>query len=258
MELLLKLKQYYRYRRNWKKFQSRRAKGGIYKNALQQLEFYLQFISKGDLVFDIGANIGEKTEIFLQLGAKVIAVEPQESCWRVLNRRFNGQDVTVITSAISYSDGERTLFVDKSPTISSISNDWIDAVKKSGRFSSHKWAYKLTVPTSTLDALMDKYGEPAFCKIDVEGAEFDVLQGLSRPIKAISFEFVSECPSSSLNCIDYLSELGKAKFNYYLGEARSFALPDWVDYREIKTVLTMMNKDISNFGDIYVRFGDCK
>ncbi|MCK4784435.1 MAG: FkbM family methyltransferase [Desulfobacteraceae bacterium] len=36
--------------------------------------------------------------------------------------------------------------------------------------------------------------EPAFCKIDVEGDEFDVLQGLSRPIKAISFEFVSECP----------------------------------------------------------------
>ncbi|MCH8120521.1 MAG: FkbM family methyltransferase, partial [Planctomycetes bacterium] len=180
--------------------------------------------------------------------------EPQESCWRVLNRRFNGQDVTVITSAISDSDGERTLFVDKSTTISSISNDWIHAVKKSGRFSSHKWAYKLSVPTSTLDALIDKYGEPAFCKIDVEGAEFDVLQGLSRPIKAISFEFVSECPSSSLNCIEYLSELGKAKFNYYLGEARSFALPAWVDYREIKTVLTTMNKDISNFGDIYVRF----
>ena len=50
MEIYSKLKQYYRYRRNWKKFNSRQAKGGMYKNASEQLDFYSQFIKKGDLV----------------------------------------------------------------------------------------------------------------------------------------------------------------------------------------------------------------
>src|SRR5437016_2352920 len=37
---------------------------------------YAGFVSPGDLVFDVGANIGENTSIFLDLGAEVIAVEP--------------------------------------------------------------------------------------------------------------------------------------------------------------------------------------
>lgn len=253
MQIYIKIKQYYRYLRNWKKFRSRKATGQIGNNTSKQLDFYSQFINTGNLVFDIGANVGDKTDLFLKLGAKVVAVEPQESCWRVLKRRFN-KNVYIEPVALAGKRGSETLFVDSSTTISSVSKDWIKAVKQSGRFSSHKWAYKLPVQTTTLDNLIDKYGQPAFCKIDVEGAEFDVLQGLSRPIKVISFEFVSERIEPSLDCIDYLSNLGKTEFNYYLGDVTSFALPSWVNANEMKTILTLMNKDIENYGDIYVRF----
>ena len=75
MPVYSRLKQYYRYRRNWRKFKSRKAKGALYKNALQQLDFYSQFIKGDDLVFDVGANVGNKTDLFLQLGAKAVAVE---------------------------------------------------------------------------------------------------------------------------------------------------------------------------------------
>lgn len=260
MTILTKIRQYYRYRRNLKKFNSRVAKGGKYKNLQEQLNFYKQFISTGDLVYDIGANTGEKTDIFLRLGAKVVAVEPQESCWRVIKQRFhNKQDIFIEPIVLSESEGYKTLYVDKSPTISSISTDWIKAVKESGRFSdSHKWSYNIQVKSSTLDDLMKKYGKPVFCKIDVEGAEFEVLQGLSQPINTISLEFIPERIEFSLRCIDYLDKLGIAEYNYCIGDSMSFALPSWVKSSQMKTVLTQMAKRLDNFGDIYAHFTNHK
>jgi predicted RNA methylase len=43
-------------------------------------EFYSQFVSSGDLVFDVGANVGNRSKIFSRLGARVIAFEPQPAC----------------------------------------------------------------------------------------------------------------------------------------------------------------------------------
>lgn len=255
MMIYSKIKQYYRYRRNWKKLQSRQSKISKSQHLANELDFYSHLIKENDLCFDIGANIGHKTSLFLQLGVKVIAVEPQESCWRVLKRRFKKENnVIVETVAIADKNGQKTLFVDKSTTISSISKGWISAVKSSGRFSSHKWSDTLSVKASTLDDLIEKYGKPAFCKIDVEGYEFEVLKGLSQPLNVISFEFVAERVEPSLKCIDLLSQLGQAKYNYYLGEAMSFASPNWIGPEEMKSVLTKMQKVLENYGDIYVRF----
>jgi len=44
------------------------------------VQFYAQFIHPGDLCFDIGAHTGERARIFLELGARVVCVEPQRSC----------------------------------------------------------------------------------------------------------------------------------------------------------------------------------
>lgn len=248
------IKQYYRYLRNWKKFRSRQAREETCKNSAQQLQFYSQFIKQSDLCFDIGANIGDKTSLFIELGARVVAIEPQENCWRILKRRLKNYDVTVETVALADKEGTQTLFVDKSHTLATLSQNWIATVKQSGRFSGHKWPDKLTVQTTTLDELIEKHGSPAYCKIDVEGFEFDVLQGLSQPIKTISLEFVPERVKASLKCINYLDKLGKAEFNYCLNDSNSFALTNWVDSDRMKTILKEMNKNIENFGDFYVRF----
>ncbi len=251
MQIYSKLKQYYRYLRNLKKLRSRKYN---VRNCGQEVEFYSQFIKPNELCFDIGANVGDKSEVFLKTGAKVVAVEPQESCWRILKHRFRNHNLFIEAKAVADKEGESILFVDRSPTISSMSKDWISAVKKSGRFSTHKWAYKITVKTTTLDALIEKYGRPVFCKIDVEGAEWEALKGLSQPLKLISFEFVSERIQAALSCINYLSKLGATEFNYCQGDNVSFALPNWVSHSQMRSVLTTMNKDIYNFGDIYVRF----
>jgi len=251
MMIYSKIKQYYHYHRIWRKLQARINKD---QHLSEPLDFYSQFIEKGSLCFDIGANIGDKTELFVRLGAKVVAVEPQQSCRRVLKRRFKDDDVTIESVALAEKNGSRQMYVDRSHTLATISEDWISTVKKSGRFSGHKWPDKLTVQTTTLDELIEKHGSPAYCKIDVEGSEFDVLQGLSQPIKTISLEFVPESVKASLKCINYLDKLGKAEFNYCLNDSNSFALTNWVDSDRMKAILKEMNKDIENYGDFYVRF----
>jgi FkbM family methyltransferase len=247
------LRQFYKYHKSWRKHKRRQARGRQVPD--KQLKFYSQFIRENDLCFDVGANVGDKTEIFLKLGAAVVAVEPQESCWRVLKRRFKNSDkVYVINKALDKSPGSREIFVDRSPTISSMSSEWIDSVKNSGRFSGHRWNSKLEVETTTLDVLVEQFGSPAFCKIDVEGFEFEVLQGLSQPVAVLSLEFIPEYLGPVLDCIEYLSKLGDAKFNYSLADQGDFVIPEWGNADDMVKVLSALAQKSSAQGDVYARF----
>src|SRR5882757_6502898 len=58
-----------------------------------QLNFYSQLIKPNQLCFDIGANVGLKTNLFLQLKAKVISVEPQQNCIDLLNEKYGDKAV---------------------------------------------------------------------------------------------------------------------------------------------------------------------
>ena len=62
------------------------------KRLKKRITFYSQFIKKGNLCFDIGANVGNRAEVFLEIGAKVIAVEPQSKCVKVLNEKFGNNE----------------------------------------------------------------------------------------------------------------------------------------------------------------------
>lgn len=257
--MLTQVRQYYRYLRNLKKLNSRKPSAKSRLHQENQIGFYSQFVKKGDLCFDVGANVGDKTEILVALGARVVAVEPQESCWRILKRRFSNIDgVYVINKAMDKTVGWKEIFIDRSPTISSMSAEWIESVKRSGRFSKHDWNYKVPVETTTLDALIEQFGNPVFCKIDVEGFEFEVLQGVSQPISVVSFEFIPEFLEPVLACVAYLSKLGRAEFNYSLLDSMAFALPGWINADEIANALHALQNQSAIQGDIYVRFCDHK
>ena len=98
--------------------------------------FYRKFIVDGDLCFDIGANIGNRTRIFLSLGAKVVAVEPQKECAKFLELRF-GKKINLVKCALGKSDGEGVMFISETSEISSLSKDWISEVSKT-RFKGKK------------------------------------------------------------------------------------------------------------------------
>lgn len=221
----------------------------------EMLGFYSQFMSAGDVCFDVGANIGNRTKIFLKLGAKVVAVEPQEECLRVLKAVYKrNKCLIIIQKALGASEGEAELVISSANTISSLSQDWIEAVKRSGRFTNNSWEKKQVINMTTLDSLIATYGTPSFIKIDVEGFEYQVIQGLSQPVRTISLEFTPEFIESTFKCIDYLQSIGNICLNYSIGETSQLALDKWVNAQEMKGILTSYKDDIRLFGDVYVQF----
>ena len=67
---------------------------------------FSRFIQPGDLVLDIGANVGKLTAVFMSLGARVVAVEPQPACVTTLKRRFGTQpQVTIIPGGVAEKVG---------------------------------------------------------------------------------------------------------------------------------------------------------
>jgi FkbM family methyltransferase len=230
-------------------------------NRKKLIKFYSQFITKDDLCFDIGANIGSRTEVFLRLGAKVVSVEPQNNCMKKLRQKYSSnKQVSLIHQAVSDFVGEEEIMISNAHTVSSMSPEWIDSLKASDMFfvstSAFQWQKSAKVKVTTLDKIIQEYGKPSFCKIDVEGYEYKVLKGLSKPIGTISFEFTptKEFIDSAMDTVKHLASIGEVKFNYSLGESMTLALENWVTTEEISKILPTLSQKTSFCGDIYAKF----
>lgn len=174
-----------------------------------ELYDYIYDDIRGKLVFDIGSNIGQMVKRFVNVNAKVIAVEPQSE----LTSHENYKGVhTVKHAAVCDKIGETIFYkCNNDPTVSSCLENWktVDSIRtlssKIIRKKPQKWT-KITVPTTTLDALIEEFGKPKYIKIDVEGYEDKVLEGLSHKIDLISFEFIGGVTDKAIKCIDILEE----------------------------------------------------
>lgn len=238
-----------------KLFKDKYFENPVHKNYRERLlGFYSQFINKGDFCFDIGASYGNRTDTFLKLGAKVLAIEPQKNEHNFLKRKF-GDKIILIRKAVGSVCETKKMFLNEHSALSSLSEEWISKVKDSNRFKNLNWDKSIDVEVITLDYLIDIYGRPDFCKIDVEGYELEVIKGLSKPIKLLSFEFtIPEFTDRAIECINHLSSLGKIICNYSKGESLELGLEEWVDSKNFLELLKIFpSKDIID-GDIYVRF----
>jgi FkbM family methyltransferase len=215
---------------------------------------YAPFIRPGDLCFDIGAHLGDRVRAWSRLGARVIALEPHPGMMGWLRRWYGHQpNVILIEEAVGAQAGNTTLWISRlTPSVSTISTEWLTTVQQNRRFAGVRWDEQMPITVTTLDALIAHYGKPAFCKIDVEGAELEVLQGLSQALPALSFEYIPAKIDTALGCIRRLDQLGDYEYNWRVSEFPRWRSPVWLSSAEMSTTLAHMTRD-DNSGDVYAR-----
>jgi FkbM family methyltransferase len=235
---------------------------GIYRGwrgsmrAREMDALYRRFVKRGDLVFDIGAHIGDRVASFRRIGARVVAVEPQPAFAtaigmlyqnRMLHRR--GTTVMIERKAVGRHSGEVRLMVNiDNPTVTTASNAFIDAAQDAPGWQGQHWDKSIRVPMTTLDALIEEYGAPSFIKIDVEGYEEEALMGLTQPVAALSFEFTTIQREVARACVTRCAALGMTLFNAAIGESQQIG--DWRTAEKMHRWLDELPHD-ANSGDVY-------
>jgi len=220
------------------------------RDAMERL--YRRFVKPGDLVFDVGAHVGDRVAAFRRLGARVVAVEPQPAL-RTTLKWLHGRDraVTIEPLALGREEGSVELMLNlDNPTVSTASPEFVRAAAGARGWEGQTWTRTTTVAMTTLDALIARHGMPAFIKIDVEGFEAEVLAGLSRPVAALSFEFTTIQRKVARAAIDRCVALGYASFNAALGESHTLVHEPWLTAPQMAYWLAAL-PHAANSGDVY-------
>ena len=146
---------------------------------------YSRFVNPGDLVFDIGAHVGDRVAVFRRFGARVVAVEPQPALIRTLKLLY-GRDRALAIEPVAVGRRAGTLELKlnvDNPTVSTASEAFREAADGASGWEGQAWTRTIRVPVTTLDALFTRHGTPAFIKIDVEGSEADARGGMHRALR---------------------------------------------------------------------------
>jgi FkbM family methyltransferase len=219
----------------------------------KELEFYRSLLNgfrPGDLIFDVGANVGDKTNVFLRIGARVVSIDPDEANQEVLRGKFlryrlSPKPVVIVGKAISDTLTTETMWIDgPGSAVNTLSQKWAETLKtKKDNFAyanfGLEFAQHRSVETTTLDDLILTHGQPFFVKIDVEGYETKVIRGLKHPVPFLSFETnLPEFRQEGIECVELLDNLDtNGTFNYSADLLKGMSLKKWLGAEEFSRVL---------------------
>jgi FkbM family methyltransferase len=218
----------------------------------KELDFYRSFLNgfrKDDLIFDVGANDGTKTDIFLRLGARVVSIDPDEVNQGILRDKFQRYRLTpkrvvIVGKALSDKSAVETMWIDgPGSAVNTLSQKWAETLKTNKDKFEHThfgldFSRRKTVETTTLEDLILAHGLPVFVKIDVEGYEASVIRGLKHSVPFLSFEVnLPEFRQEGLECVRLLGDLeADGRFNYAADLQRG-TLGKWLEVKEFSSVI---------------------
>ncbi len=215
---------------------------------------YRGFVQPNDLVFDIGAHVGNHVRALSALGCRVLAVEPQPDFARVLRLLFgDASKITVLETAVSEQTGRAILSIsDRTPTVTSLASDWRHARAADVEFSQVRWNRTTEIDVTTIDALIARFGVPAFIKLDVEGSEPAAIRGLTHQVPAIAFEYLPQAVDRVAACVQQLDRLGAYVYNWSPGESYRFMSSAWLSGPQLLHALAQAAAQRRS-GDVYAR-----
>lgn len=213
------------------------------------IALYKSLMPRDSLCFDVGANIGEKSEAMLKAGMRVIAFEPNlRVIPELLARCSHYPNWRLITAGVHSQPDLLTFFARRSHGQSGFHQQWETSSVLGESY----------VPAIPLDYAIKSTTAPAYIKIDVEGWEHEVLKGLSTPIRTLSFEFHLHADQieATRKCLQRLSEISTAyEVNVTPAEQATFLWPDWRPIAETLDWFPGNLRDVLNrpYGDLFIR-----
>jgi len=134
-----------------------------------------QYLNNSDIFVDVGANVGYYTCMAMAMGKYVISIEPlfRNLEYLYVNLKANGwqDNIEIYPVGLSSKPGLATLYGIEQAA--SLIQDWAGTSTK-----------QRTIPLTTLDIILNErfYGKKILIKVDVEGAEYDILKGAERAL----------------------------------------------------------------------------
>jgi FkbM family methyltransferase len=159
-----------------------------------------------DLIFDIGVCNGDDSAYYLHKGYRVVGVEANPAAVEQLQERFRSEidsgRYTLVAAGIAAGSGQSDFWVcDDRPDWSSF-----DRLVASRNGARH---HRVPVTTLRFRSLLERFGTPFYCKIDVEGNDHFCLEEIDR---STAPAFISVEASDGEREIRRLAEIGYTKF----------------------------------------------
>jgi FkbM family methyltransferase len=219
----------------------------------QEERFYRELLAgfrRNDIIFDIGANEGSKTDIFLRLGARVVAAEPDAACQEMIRDRFlryrlKARPVTLLGEAVSEKVGVEKMWIDgPGSAVNTLNRKWADHLTETKEHFRHghcglEFTSSNVVKTTTIADMVNLFGLPFFIKIDVEGHELSVLRGMECCVPYLSFEVnLAAFRREGIECVRELTRLESGGyFNYAVDCCSGLELRDWLGSEQFCSLL---------------------
>lgn len=228
-----------------------------FKKQQEEPSFYKKFLNsyplKNALIFDVGANMGNKSIIFSKLAKKVVAFEPSEKLFSYLLKRFENSNVTLFNYALGSCVSKSDFYiVENNEAYNSLNKKHIKTTTTLRGIATMATVQHKKIQVEVIENFIQKFGVPKYIKIDVEGYEYEVIKGLKTPVPLLSFEAnLPEFLSESIQTINHLDLISFNKYRFNFATSNSFLNEKFIGKED---AIQFLRETALQYLEIYVKF----